>query len=253
MRLKLKTVPAIEPITLEEAKLHLKVDSADDNTLISGLITTARELAEKETKRAFITQVWQMFFDEAPDEIEIPKPPLQSVESIKAISEVESYVDENSATGQPILKVASTVGFTVADTVIINRDGDREEKLIILSIQTGISLTMTTNLTKEHTLLQADVVEKYILASKTSYHIDTSENSPGRIKLKSGYSWPTHRGFASFIITIKAGYGDAAADIPYSIKQAILQVIGHLYENRESQEVPDGAKSILHNYKLYTI
>ena len=85
MRLKLETAPTKEPITLEEVKLHLKIDTADDNTLITDLIKTARMLIEKETKRAFITQTWQMYFDLAPHVIEIPKPPLQSVESITVI------------------------------------------------------------------------------------------------------------------------------------------------------------------------
>ena len=81
MRLSLKTAPAKEPITLDEAKNHLKVDGGDDNALITSLIAAAREIAEKTTKRAFITQVWEMFLDSAPALIDIPKPPLQSVES----------------------------------------------------------------------------------------------------------------------------------------------------------------------------
>lgn len=75
---------------------------------------------------------------------------------------VDTTVDETSALGQPVLKVAATAGFAPADKVIINRGGDREEEKIIDSIQAGISLTMTVNLEFEHTAGQADVVEKYI-------------------------------------------------------------------------------------------
>lgn len=67
-------------------------------------------------------------------------------------------VDEDSADGQPILKVASTTGFEEGKTVVINEGGDREETKIIDSIQAGISLTMTVNLTYTHTALQADEV-----------------------------------------------------------------------------------------------
>lgn len=83
MRLKLITAPTIEPITLEEAKNHLKVDSGDDNALITNLIKAAREVGETITHRAFITQTWKLILDQAPAEIEIPKPPLQQIIDIK--------------------------------------------------------------------------------------------------------------------------------------------------------------------------
>lgn len=171
MRLKLKTVPTVEPITLDEAKLHLRIDGADENTLITDLITTARQLAELETKRALITQTWEMFLDYAPAEIEIPKPPLQ-------------------ATGLSIKVIDDAGSETAVDA--------------------------------------------------SAYDIDDSENSPGRVRLKSGSSWPYHRGFASFVIEFKAGYGDAAADVPKALRQKLLQLIGHLYDNRGAEELPEG-------------
>ena len=253
MRLKLKAAPAIEPITLDEAKLHLRVDSADDNALISALITTARQLAERETKRAFITQTLQMYLDSAPAEIEIPRSPLQSVEAIRAISSVSTTVDETVDKDQPILKVASTTGFAAGNSVIINRDGAREEEMVILSIQAGISLTFTTNLVNVHMAAQADSVEKYTLISKANYYVDISENSPGRVKLKSGCVWPDHRGFASFIIEFKAGYGDAATDVPEALKQGLLQLLAHLYDNRGAEEIPKGIKAFFWPFKILRI
>ena len=184
MKLKLKTAPAVEPITLDEAKLHLKVDSADDNALISALITTARQLAERETKRAFITQTWEMFLDYALPEIDIPKPPLQLTGlAIKVIDEAGSEA----------------------------------------------------------------------VVDPTTYDVDDSENSPGRVKLRSGCSWPDHRGFASFIIEFKAGYGLLATDVPGALKQGILQLLSHLYENREAQEIPKGIKAMFWPFKIMRI
>lgn len=253
MRLKLTVQPTVEPVSLEEAKLHLRVDSADDNVLISSLIKTARELAEQETHRVFITQTWRMYLDQAPSVIEIPKPPLQSIVSIKAIGTVETSVDENTDKDQPVLKVASTIGFVIGNTVLIGRDGEREESRTILTVQDGVSLTFTANLTYIHLADQADKVEKYELAEASRYYVDTAQNSYGRVKLRSGRSWPSHRGFASFIVEFTVGYGDAAADVPAALKQAILQLAAHLYENRDSVEIPAGVEILLWAFKIIRI
>lgn len=62
------TAPAVEPISLAEARLHLRID--DDNTtddaLIELLITAAREQAEHELGRRLITQTWDMVLDAFP-------------------------------------------------------------------------------------------------------------------------------------------------------------------------------------------
>lgn len=83
----LKTPPATEPITLEDAKAHLRVTSAAENDLIDSLIAAAREYAESYTKRALITQTWKLNFDEFPSKFDIPKAPLISVSSIKYLDD----------------------------------------------------------------------------------------------------------------------------------------------------------------------
>ncbi len=251
MQLKIITDPAAEPLLLEAVKNHLKVDGAEDNVLIKALIKSARLTAENETGRAFITQTWRLYLDVAYPEIEIPRPPLQSIESIKALSLTESIVDSTSASAQAVLEIADTSGFTVSDTVIINRDGSREEDKIILSIQDEISLTLTTNLDHEHTADQADRVEKYTLVSKAKYNVDLSVRSPGRVRLRSGYSWPAHRGFASFIIEFKAGYGDAGTDLPEGLLQGMFILIGHMYENRGDEGAVKARIHAIEESKIY--
>ena len=56
MALKIYSAPAIEPVTLSEAKLHLRVDGNDDDTLIQGLIQTARVDVETISLHKLITQ-----------------------------------------------------------------------------------------------------------------------------------------------------------------------------------------------------
>jgi len=85
MGLKLITAPATEPITLLEAKDHLKITETAEDALIAIWIEVARDYCERYQNRAYITQTWELALDEWPENeiISIPKPPLQSVTSIK--------------------------------------------------------------------------------------------------------------------------------------------------------------------------
>ena len=81
--------PAAEPLTLAEAKLHLRVDFSDDDALITALIVTARQQAEHRTGRALVSQQWRLGLDQFPDDsLELPKPKLVSVQSV-------TYLDSN--------------------------------------------------------------------------------------------------------------------------------------------------------------
>ena len=70
------TAPAVEPVTLVEAKAHCRVDTSADDTLIQGYITTAREWVEDYIDRALVTQQLVMRLDAFPAEIELPRPPM---------------------------------------------------------------------------------------------------------------------------------------------------------------------------------
>jgi uncharacterized phiE125 gp8 family phage protein len=87
MGLTLVTPPTAEPVPLDgdgSAKQHLRVDTTDEDGYISGLIIAAREYCEAYQGRAYVTQTWELSLDcwPARDWIQIPKPPLQAVESI---------------------------------------------------------------------------------------------------------------------------------------------------------------------------
>ncbi len=77
------TEPSEEPITLDQAKAHLRIDIDDDDALILSLIKVAREYAETATRRALMTQTWNYYLEDWPDgdHIDIPKAPLQSIPS----------------------------------------------------------------------------------------------------------------------------------------------------------------------------
>jgi uncharacterized phiE125 gp8 family phage protein len=78
------TPPASEPVSLAEAKLHLRVDDSAEDALITRLISAARIQCEQMAGRAFITRTLTAMLDEWPADglIELPYPPVISVASI---------------------------------------------------------------------------------------------------------------------------------------------------------------------------
>lgn len=166
MSLVLVTGPAIEPVSVAEAKAHLRVDADTDDALITALVAAARQHAEAVTRRALITQTWELVLDGWPSggEIALPLPPLQSVTSI-------AYTDADAG---------------------------------------------------EHVLDAGD------------YLVDTAAE-PGRI-VRTAAGWPSVslQEAAAIRVRFVAGYGDAAADVDEAIRQAILLLVGHWYENREA-------------------
>jgi len=84
MGLKLITAPLFKPISLAEAKAHLRVIDSDEDDLINLYIGAATRNVEAWTGRALVEQTWELQLDEFPtSEILIPKPPLISVDSVR--------------------------------------------------------------------------------------------------------------------------------------------------------------------------
>lgn len=86
--------PATEPISLSEAKKHLRVDGDEENGLITILIQSAREMVEKFTNRSLITQTRIARLDSFPCDrfILIPAGPLQSITSIVYSNEIDQNI-----------------------------------------------------------------------------------------------------------------------------------------------------------------
>jgi uncharacterized phiE125 gp8 family phage protein len=72
---------SVEPISVAELKIHLRLDSNDDDTALASLITTARLQIETALSLALINQNWTWTFDGWPRRasIELPISPVQSI------------------------------------------------------------------------------------------------------------------------------------------------------------------------------
>lgn len=101
------TAPTSEPVTLQEAKSWARIDSSDEDSLLSNLITVARQEAEKYLRSALMPQTWEMTLDVGtsalddvlgdgfyefpinqlygtlPNVIALPYAPIQSITSVK--------------------------------------------------------------------------------------------------------------------------------------------------------------------------
>lgn len=78
------SAPAVLPITLADAKAHLRVDGSDEDTLITSLIETATAHIERGYGLALITQGLTIIRDGWPDNwlVELALTPVQSVSTI---------------------------------------------------------------------------------------------------------------------------------------------------------------------------
>lgn len=189
-----------------------------EDDLLNSLIATARQYAEEFQRRAFISQVWELWLDKWPDKsyIEIPLPPL--------------------------LATAVTAGSFVTGTVYrILTIGSTDFTLIGASANTvGVVFTATGAGVGTGTATASGII-KYYDTSDTEYFIDAGDylvdmkSEPGRIALNYGEVWPstTLRPANGVCVVFEAGYGAIASTVPKKVRQAILLLVSHLYENRE--------------------
>jgi uncharacterized phiE125 gp8 family phage protein len=92
--LSLVTPPTAEPVSLDAAKAHLRVEHALEDDGISAWLAAARQHAEAVTGRQLPPATWALTLDAFPDAgcaILVPRPPLKSVTSI-------AYIDTAGAT-----------------------------------------------------------------------------------------------------------------------------------------------------------
>ena len=131
--------PALEPITLEELKLHLRIVTDVDDEYLASLITTTRQAIENVTSLSLIQRQFSLYLDQWPSqnvtgwwdgmregavnndraaEVWLPKPPLSSVVQIltydaNGASSVYNanhyFVDHRGIPGSIVLKEASAV------------------------------------------------------------------------------------------------------------------------------------------------
>lgn len=89
----------------------------------------------------------------------------------------------------------------------------------------------------------------------SKYFVDTA-NTPPRIVLRDGQSWPTGLRAANGLeVQYVAGYGPNDTDVPEPLRLAIMQIITFNYENRgdEAGQFPSLVGSLVAPYKVLSL
>lgn len=84
-RIKVITPVSAEPITVDDVKDQLRIDTAEEDDYLADLIFAARDYAEHYTRLSLATQVLDLMLDALPsaDFIDLPGSPVQFVTSFK--------------------------------------------------------------------------------------------------------------------------------------------------------------------------
>lgn len=207
MALHLTTAPAIEPVTVEEVRYFLRIDSdpGEDDALIGSLITAARQEAEKITRRQLITATWEMRLDEFPcgDWGIFSGPPYDygrpsRNELIPGRGESQTiYLPM-----PPLQSIAAVFPETLGGISYLDSGGTEQD-----------------------------------LVEDIDYLVDTY-SEPARITPAFGMVWPTTYPVPGAVrIVFKAGYGDDATSVPMAIKNWIKAMVGSMWENRETMVI----------------
>jgi len=99
------TPPAIEPVDLARAKLHLRVDHADEDALITDLIVAARTECENRLQRTLITTGWTWPLDAFPAGGGMLVPPMPPLITLGVIQYVDTDGVAQTLSGSGLLHI----------------------------------------------------------------------------------------------------------------------------------------------------
>jgi uncharacterized phiE125 gp8 family phage protein len=157
----LLAAPAVEPVSLAEAKAFLRVEHNDDDDVIEALMSASRIHVETQTRRALVTQAWRLSLDAWPEDgrVTVVPAPLQELTAARV------FDFNGAAHAVDVQNFVPDVG-----------------------------------------------------ASALAF-APWAVPAPGRIA-------------AGIELDVTVGYGEAAADVPEPLRQAVRLLTAHWYENR---------------------
>lgn len=114
----LVTPPTSEPVALADVKTLLRIDGNEDDAIITGLIASARRMAEEYTKRAIMKQTWQLVMDRFAERTVMP-PPGFHVSPPPFVLDGSQFIQLSRQPIQEVNSIKTTDSANVATTVPI--------------------------------------------------------------------------------------------------------------------------------------
>ena len=120
--LKLVTAPAALPVAVADVKTYLRINTSDDDAMLSGFIEAATDIVEKYTGRRLITQTWAQFMDAFPQNSRIDALPDGVTEG--AISEYVYGADSFELLLFPVQSITHLKTYDPANTAYTMSSSD---------------------------------------------------------------------------------------------------------------------------------
>jgi len=261
--------PKVEPVLLDDMKNFLRVDISDDDAMIEGMITAAREMCESFTRRSFVQKGYKQVLDSFPyfvdtvmsqlayppsyyslprysttlwnysQMIKLFRPPLVSVNRI-------TYVSAGSQQKQDMLPIAPPwspdTAYTAGQQITDPNDNVQQCTTPGTTFRT-IPNNFATRAGGTTTEQGSTIVwtnqgpNPADLSGTSSYGLFLYDavSEPGRVfPGPPGQFWPSVLYIPNAVeIHFTAGYSADSGLVPQRAKLAIKQLVNHWYENRD--------------------
>jgi hypothetical protein len=289
--LQLVTPPTMEPVSVADAKKHSRIFMDIDDNLVAGYISVARQRAESVMNRACLPQTWTLYLQTFPGRnqvtgyrefgindytkfnyFKLPRPPFISATQPPALLSVQSFVYYDTTNTQYVMTpgYGNTVGNYFVD---IGHDLARIAlpfagiwPTTVLLPQSPIQVTyqagypIFTGVVNVQTTGEVDWVSgSKFDPSMTGSWVTIGGQSYNFLYVESPTEAQLAGNFPASELT-NAAY--TANGVPMQIRQAILFLAAHLYENREpvlvgrglvAVEVPNTFDDLLADWRIHDL
>lgn len=195
--------PSCEPVALADMKTFLRVNWDTDDTMISGLITAAREVAEEFCRKSFVQKGYKQFLDSFPYFVDTIMSQMAYPPSYYSLPRYSTTLWNYS-------------------------------QMIKLFYGPLVSVTQIKYVSSETSQWETLTGTSDVSSQSADFLYDTATEPP-RIFPRGGQYWPSVLYVPNAVeIDYLSGYSTDANAVPQAVKTAMMMLVANWYENREA-------------------